>query len=382
MSKYDITSGKIGKAQKVVLYGVEGIGKSTFLSQFPGVVFIDTEGSTALLDVSRLPAPTSWEMLLDEIEFAKKEFIIPRRILTLAIDTADWAEALCTRALCARMKWNGIEDAGYGKGYTYLEEDFGKLLNSLQEVVDMGCNVAISAHAQMRKFEQPDESGAYDRYELKLEKKTAALLREWSDMLLFANYETYVVKASNAMEKNKVGGGKRVMYTTHHPCWDAKNRHGLADKLPFEFAQIAHCIVGAEGYKLPQRATAPPQAVPAPAPEPISAPAPAAAPKPTPTPKPKAEPAPAPHTKASEWTDASDEDNPFLEPFPRALMDLMDADGITVREVQHAVAVKGYFPEDTPPENYPDDFVQGVLIGAWSAVKDLIFRLRKGEGQA
>lgn len=245
METLNITRGKIAKAQKVVIYGPEGIGKSTFISRFPGVVFIDTEGSTAHMDVYRTPAPTSWPMLLDMVKVIGAKAVPAGQVKTLAIDTADWAEMLCVRDICARRKWDGIEDAGYGKGYTYLEEEFGRLLNLLQQVVDAGCNVVLAAHAQMRKFEQPDEFGAYDRWELKLEKKTGALVKEWADMVLFANYETYVVKGNNPMEKNKAQGGRRVMYTTHHPCWDAKNRHGLRDKLPFDFAEIAACVPGA-----------------------------------------------------------------------------------------------------------------------------------------
>ena len=55
-----ITRGKIQSGTKLCLYGSEGIGKSTFVSQIPGVVFIDTEGSTNNMDVQRYPKPTSW----------------------------------------------------------------------------------------------------------------------------------------------------------------------------------------------------------------------------------------------------------------------------------------------------------------------------------
>ena len=73
-------------------------------------------------------------------------------------------------------------------GYVYVKEEFGRFLNSLEEVVNAGVNVVLTAHAQIRKFEQPDEMGAYDRWELKLGKKTssqtAPLVKEWSDALL------------------------------------------------------------------------------------------------------------------------------------------------------------------------------------------------------
>ena len=65
--KFQITRGLIVKPQKVVVYGPEGIGKTTFAADFPDPLFIDTEGSTNVYDVARLPAPTSWTMLLDEV---------------------------------------------------------------------------------------------------------------------------------------------------------------------------------------------------------------------------------------------------------------------------------------------------------------------------
>ena len=76
---------------------------------------------------------------------------------TLVIDTADWAENLCIQHVLATNHWKGIEDAGYGKGYVYVMEEFAKLLNSLQVLNDRGVNVVLTAHAALRKFEQPDE---------------------------------------------------------------------------------------------------------------------------------------------------------------------------------------------------------------------------------
>ena len=78
------------------------------------------------------------------------------------------------------------------------------------------------------------------------------MLKEWADMVLFANYETYVVSPDNKMEKKKVSGGKRVMHTTHHACWDAKNRFGLPDKVNFDFGSIAGFIPGTPEYAAAQ----------------------------------------------------------------------------------------------------------------------------------
>lgn len=287
MSKYAVTSGIQTAPVKTVLYGPEGIGKSTFASHFPSPVFIDTEGGTKRLNVARLPQPTSWAMLLDEVAEVRKGNV---PCSTLVIDTADWAERLCIQAVCARAKVNGIEDFGYGKGYTYVKEEFSKLLDALEEVLNAGHNVVVLAHAAITKFEQPDAVGNYDRWGMKTSKQVAPLLQEWCDMLLFANYKTVVEKAgSGPNAKNKASGGKRVLYTTHHACWDAKNRFDLPEEVPFDYASIAHCLPGGSA---PAATQTPVQHAPAPAPQPKHQPDADILPSPAPQPEPPREEVP------------------------------------------------------------------------------------------
>lgn len=47
---------------------------------------------------------------------------------TIVIDTADWTEQLVTTYVCNKYKQSSIESFGYGKSYTYLAEEFSKLL--------------------------------------------------------------------------------------------------------------------------------------------------------------------------------------------------------------------------------------------------------------
>lgn len=343
----NITSGKIITAQKIVVYGPEGIGKSTFASKFPNPLFSDTEGSTKRLDVKRFDKPTSSEMLHQQIDYIKAN---PNICDTYVIDTADWAEKIVSKSLCTRCKKTGIEDFGYGKGYTYLSEDFGKLLNSLEDLISLGINIVVTAHAQMRKFEQPDEVGAYDRWELKLTKLVAPMLKEWADCVLFVNYKTIVEKTSD--NKYKATGGKRVMYTEHNSCWDAKNRYGLPAETDFDYSVIAPFIPDKSSNTSAEVSNAP---VSADTKSEIDNIVDNEPPKPTPKPQQKAN---------------------IPEGIPKALADLMTANDVTEEEIQLVVSQRGYFPADTKIVNYGNEFIEGCLIGAWNQMFDCIMQNR------
>ena len=331
MSKYKITGGVMPAPLKVVLDGVEGIGKSSFAARFPQPVFIDTEGGTGRLDVRRLPAPDSWQMLLDEAA-AAADGQVPCR--TLVLDTADWAEKLCMAGVCARFKVKGIEDIGYGKGYTYVKEDFARLLDVLEKVIASGRHVVVVAHAAVAKFEQPDAVGSYDRWVMKTSKQVAPLLREWCDMLLFANYKTVVEKSgAGPSAKNKASGARRVLYTTHNACWDGKNRFGLPDEVPFDYESIRAIV---DGSTLP-----------------------AAASRPAPAPKPA--PALAAQMDAARQSIAAALD---ALGWPPALRDLAAADGIDDEMLRHGVFQRGCLPEDMPVKDYPADFIEN-LVDKW-----------------
>ena len=231
-----ITRGRMPSAKKVLIYGTSGIGKSTLAACFPNNLFIDTEGSTRHLTVGRLPEPKRWEDIINEIKWAAAH---PEELDTLTIDTIDWAEPMAVTYVCAQKGLKDIESAGYGKGYTYLADEVKRFLRLLDAVIESGTNVVLVAHSQMRKVELPDEMGAFDMYDLKTQKRTAPLYKEWADMVLFCNYKTNVVTDATT-RKQKAQGGKRVMYTTHTPQWDAKNRFDLDDELPMEYAAIEH----------------------------------------------------------------------------------------------------------------------------------------------
>lgn len=364
-------------AKKVAVYGPEGIGKSTFASHFPDPVFIDTEGSTSAMDVARLPAPSSWQMILDQVSYIKTH---PDVCRTLVIDTVDWAEQMCVDHVCNKHQKSGIEDFGYGNGYVYVKEEFGRFLNRLTELIDIGIHVVLTAHAQIRKFEQPDEMGAYDRYELKLGKKTSSqtspLVKEWADMLLFANYKTYAVSVDDKGKKHKAQGGRRVMYTSHHPCWDAKNRYGLPEEVPFEYGAIAGIISDAGGGRL---------APPAQERHPVGNVHQEAEVKQDPVKpeqkKEKAEQEPSAEGKQRELPLDHQASTPDMK-IKKSLRDLMIASNVDEWDLQNVVEGRGYVPFGTPIWEYDQvrpGIVDGLLVASWDQVLAAIKEMKETE---
>lgn len=378
-----ITKGKRARAQKVVIYGTEGIGKSSLASQFPEPLFIDTEGSTDNMDVARLDKPTSWIMLNNQIAFIKAN---PTVCKTLVIDTIDWAESLCVDNLCAMHGKKGIEDFGYGNGYVYAKEEMGRFLNKLQDLIEIGINVVLTAHAQIRKFELPDEMGSYDKYELKLGKKTssqtAPLVKEWADLLLFCNYKTYLISQEKSTKK-KAQGNQRVMYTEHNPAWDAKNRHGLPSELPLDYASIAHIFkteVKEEVKKIVQTEFKDEKK------EQLQFEQPKyngdlEAPKIEKTQEEKIMDNFGDIVKEVENTPVKDLVDPFISKpdyIPQPLWDLMQQDNVTEEDIQLVTESKGYFPKGTPMSVYNEQgYLTGYIIPKWEGLKQLLKQIKQ-----
>ena len=343
MAQFNVICGVQRTAIKTLIYGPEGIGKSTLAAMWPNPIFIDLEGGTNQLPVVRLETPSSWSMLRAELTAIKNREV---PCSTVVIDTMDAAERMCAEYIMARDGKKSIEEWGYGKGYTILQEEFGRLLDYLTDTAASGINVVVLGHSTMRKFERPDESGAYDRFELKLTKQVSPMVKEWADMVLFCDYKTYV--ETNKAGKAKATGGARVIRTTHAPTWDAKNRFGLPDELPLKLGempvQLGEVIpdMVAEQAATAPVATAAPQTVPA---------------------------APAAPVQAEPTTTATTAE--YVAPdYPermKKLVDLMVANKVTDAELRDAVGKTGNFPAECAPADYPEGFAD-YLVSGWDTV--------------
>jgi hypothetical protein len=240
MTLASITKGRHLGPKRVLLHGVDGVGKSTFGANAPKPVFLGAEDGTEHLDVARFPLPHTWQDVLDAIrELAAGGHDYE----TLVVDTLDWAEPLLWKHVCETAKVSSIEDVGggYGKGFSAALDGWRVLLADLERLQrERGLHVILLAHSFIKKFANP-EGDDFDRYILKLNEKAAALVREWCKGVYFANYETFAVKDKQKRVRG-VSTGARLLYTQRTAAYDAKDRYGLPESLPLSWEEFAKAV--------------------------------------------------------------------------------------------------------------------------------------------
>src|SRR5215471_13263420 len=234
-----ISRGKRPRHIFALVYGTDGVGKSTMCSHAPRPIFIGAEKGTEQLDVARFPQTESIGELLSQVRALQTE---KHEFDSVVLDSLDWVEPLIWKAICEEGKVETIEQyaGGYGKGYVRALDLWRTLLKELS-VLNERMHVLLIGHAQIKSFQDPELPTAYDRYQLKINDKAAALVREAADAVLFAKFETELVKVNGSKPKAR-GEGNRIMYTESRPGWDAKNRFNLPFCMPLDWKTFGEAI--------------------------------------------------------------------------------------------------------------------------------------------
>jgi hypothetical protein len=231
-----VTTGLVQAPYRIVLHGVDGVGKSTFGADAPSPIFLGAEDGTGHLKVARFPAPECWQDCLDAVRTLTNDEHVYK---TLVVDSLDWMEPHIWQHVCDAAGVNGIEDVGggFGKGYTAAVDLWRTFLSALERLqVAKGMNVILIAHSLIKLFKNP-EGDDFERYTIKLNDKAAGLCREWSKAVYFANYETFAVKEKSKRVKG-VSTGARLVYTQRTAAYDAKDRYGVPESFPLSWADF------------------------------------------------------------------------------------------------------------------------------------------------
>jgi hypothetical protein len=226
-------------APRVLVYGVEGIGKSTFAAGAPAPIFIQTEDGLGSLAVDHFPVAQKSADVLDAIAALHEP---GHSFQTVVIDSLDWLETLIWRDIEAKYD---AKDLAYGKGSMIAAEEWRKVLDGLNSLRNnQGMAVVLIAHCEIKRFDSP-ETEPYDRYQPKLQARSSALVREWCDAVLFANYRTLIKKAEVGFNKEVSRGistGERLLYTSERPAYMAKNRYALPESIPLAWEAFVNAI--------------------------------------------------------------------------------------------------------------------------------------------
>lgn len=231
-----LIQGKQRKARKTVLYGIEGIGKSTFMSHWPNAVFISTEDGLADIDCTRFPEAKTFTDITGAItELYTQE----HNFKTVVIDSIEGLQRLIFAKVAAEHNKESIEDLGYGKGYVYAVDAWEVILKGLDALNKKGIHIGLIGHAKIERFENP-EGESFDRYNLRVHKHAVEPITEWATEVLFCTWSMITRTEDSGFGKTKakpVGDGQRIIRTTARPAFRAKNRiDGLPAELPLDFS--------------------------------------------------------------------------------------------------------------------------------------------------
>jgi hypothetical protein len=220
---------------RIIVYGVAGVGKTTLAACAPRPVFMPTEDGAGNLNVTSFPLATSFADVIDGIDALLNE---QHDFQTFVMDSLDWLEPLIWNEICQRHGINSIEELGYGKGYAFAIDLWRYYIDRLNRLRnERGMLIIQLAHSIIKRFDSPEHE-PYDRYEIKLHTKAAALLQEHSDCVLFANYRISTVKTDVGFKKTvtrAVGDCARLLYTSEQPAFLAKNRYNLPTELDMDW---------------------------------------------------------------------------------------------------------------------------------------------------
>jgi len=234
-----IETGKRRLPRRVLLYGVHGIGKSTFGAAAPQPIFIPTEDGLGEIDCARFPLVRSFEEVLTALS---ELYTRPHDYRSVAIDSLDWLERLIWNYVCRLKGKESIEEFGYGKGYTFAVDYWREVLEGLDALRnERQMMIVLLAHAKIERFENP-ETDSYDRYSPRLHKTASAIVQEWCDEVLFATYRVHTKQLDEGFDRTRtraIGTGDRIIRTTERPAHMAKNRLGLPEELELKFDAYA-----------------------------------------------------------------------------------------------------------------------------------------------
>jgi hypothetical protein len=215
-----ISKGALELPPRVLIMGMDGIGKSTFAAGAPEPFFIDANKGSTRLDVERLMVDT-WDETGEALDAVERGEV---KCKTLVLDSITDLEAMSHEKLFHGSTVDK-HDGGYGKGDTVVIVEWRQRLAQLERIWRKGIGIVFVGHVKTKTFSDPS-SVSYERFELSARPQLGGLLRQWVEYVLFAREEV-VIAAKKGEATRAVTTGTRWIYTRRCPAYDAKARGSL-----------------------------------------------------------------------------------------------------------------------------------------------------------
>jgi hypothetical protein len=238
MALSNIITGIKPEPFRLLIHGIEGIGKSQFAAQAPEPIFVQTEDGLGQIDVPKFPIAESFDSVVENLDALLNE---QHSYQTVVIDSLDWLEQLAAHKILTAEKKKTL-GFDYGTGYKLLIPLFETVidrLNRLRRLRKM--NVVLIAHTKTDKVEDP--SGAsYDQYAPRLDKRINGLVKEWSDIIGFATHNIRKETEEEGFNKTRTvakpvkdtSGNARILRLESSPAVVAKSRYALPAEMPLD----------------------------------------------------------------------------------------------------------------------------------------------------
>ena len=236
-----ITSERRLRAPRIILLGVEKIGKSTFAAGADSSVFLPIKGEECIDDIPVPQTPTcnTFQAVLDCL-YALGEQAHEYR--TVVIDSASALEPIIHAEICQDSNVKGLNDGAlaFGVGTDAAAGRWRQIAETL-DALRAHRNMAsiLTGHVKVKRFDDPNGE-SYDQYQWDLHHKAASLLFRWADSILFANTKVVVTQEKLGFNKEnvkrrgiEVAPGSRFLFTQKRPAHPGGGR-GVFGRLPYE----------------------------------------------------------------------------------------------------------------------------------------------------
>jgi hypothetical protein len=221
--------GRLTVPNTFLFYGPQGVGKSSLGSDAPAPIFLDIEGGSHHIDVTRYQfsdgprghIPQSFaEVLaaLDDLANTRDH-----GFQTVVVDTVDAVETLIHQKVCAANQWTNIGEPGFRKGFDAALPELRVFLARLDRVKAAGISVIALGHSIVKPVKNPS-GDAFDRYQLRTDSAAAEQLKDWFDVVGFFHFEEGSMKDSRFGKAKGWASGVRLIETRREAAWDAKAR--------------------------------------------------------------------------------------------------------------------------------------------------------------